>query len=492
MGVKTQTTLIIIINSTTSTLTIDVEKINLLKNSNIIIGYQGTIFQDKFKNLWSMGFNQKLQVLKANQVGDGYVSKGWTNDNQLNGKTLLQGSNINNGQAGTIFQDEFKNLWSMGKGTKLQVLKVNNAKNGYVNSWTNDNSEDGEPLLKGSNITNGDYGVIFQDEFKNLWAMGRGTSLQVLKVNNAKNGYVSTGWTSANDSGLTNGSNINNGQAGTIFQDEFKNLWSMGSRTSLQVLKVNNAKNDYVSTGWTSANDRGLTNGSNITNGFIGTIFQDHFNNLWAMGNNTSLQVLEVNQAGDDYVSTGWTNAINGLLNGSNIIDGLGGTIFQDEFKNLWAMGNNTSLQVLKVNNAKNGYVNSWTNDNSEDGEPLLKGSNITDGNYGTIFQDEFKNLWSMGSRASLQVLKVNNAKNDYVSTGWTSANDSGLTNDSSILNGANGIIFQDEFKNLWVMSGTKSKKINNVWKYFYTKLQVLKVNQNGDGYVNSWQKPGD
>ncbi len=489
MGVKTQTTLIITIDSTTSILNIDVEKINLLKNSNIINGYQGTIFQDEFKNLWSMGFNQKLQVLKANQNSDNYANLGWINDNSIGGDVLLNGSNITNGQGGVVFQDEFKNLWTMGNNTSLQVLKVNEVGDDYVNTgWTSANDSG---LTNGSNITNGNNGVIFQDEFKNLWSMGNGTSLQVLKVNNSKNGYVSTGWTSANDSGLTNGSNITSGKGGVVFQDEFKNLWTMGVSTRLQVLEVNQVGDDYVNTGWTSANDSGLLNGSNIIDGLFGKIFQDEFKNLWAMGNNTSLQVLEANNAKNGYVNTGWTSVNDsGLTNGSNIIDGTGGVIFQDEFKNLWSMGNGTSLQVLEANNAKNDYVSTgWTSANDSG---LTNGSNITDGNYGVIFQDEFKNLWAIGNNTSLQVLEVNNSKNGYVSTGWTSANNSGLINDSSVLNGTHGIIFQDEFKNLWVMSNTKSKKINNVWKYFFTKLQVLKANQNGDGYVNSWQKPSD
>ena len=48
---------------------------------------------------------------------------------------LLKDSNVTNGDNATIFQDEFKNLWTMGKGKNLQVLKVNPSKNGYLNSW---------------------------------------------------------------------------------------------------------------------------------------------------------------------------------------------------------------------------------------------------------------------------------------------------------------------------------------------------------------------
>ena len=62
---------------------------------------------------------------------------------------------------------------------------------------------------------------------------------------------------------------------------------------------------------------------------------------------------------------------------------------------------------------------------------------------------------------------------------GWISANDSGLTNGLDITDDYKVKIFQDDFKNLWI-----------IWRN--QKLQVLKANQNGDGYVNSWQKPID
>ena len=169
------------------------------------------------------------------------------------------------------------------KDQKLQVLKANNVKNGYVNNgWVN---ETNSGLLLNSNINDGEEGVIFQDEFKNLWAMGAGTSLQVLRVNGSGDGYdESIGWTNAN-SGLTNGLNIIDGSYGTIFQDKFKNLWIMAGETSLQVLRVNQNDDGYdESTGWTNANS-GLTKNSNITRGRSGTIFQDDFGNLWTMGN---------------------------------------------------------------------------------------------------------------------------------------------------------------------------------------------------------------
>ena len=407
----------------------------LTKNSNITDGMNGTIFQDRFKNLWAMGKGTKLQVLKVNENGDGYDEEtGWIENTS---DQLLIGSNITDGEKGTIFQDDFNNLWIMGMGTKLQVLKVNENGDGYVNEgWTNDNQLNGETLLQNSNISDGEDGVIFQDRFKNLWAMGKGTSLQVLRVNANKKGYdESIGWTSAINSGLTNGSNIENGYGGTIFQDDFGNLWAMGSsitkdvdgtektiHTKLQVLKINQNKDGYVNS-WTNDNSEdgeALLKNSNINNGANGEIFQDDFGNLWTMGTGTSLQVLRVNAQKNGYrENIGWINdnSALGLLNGSNILDGGEGIIFQDDFGNLWAMAD-SKLQVLKVNkNSKNGYASLWTDDDSATG--LLKGSEILQGYAGAIFQDRFKNLWVMGANKKVQVLKIK-SDNSYDET-WQS-----------------------------------------------------------------------
>ena len=506
LGIRTEVILSISIDSTTSLLNIYVEKANLLKSSNIINGNGGTIFQDDFGNLWAMSssitrdvdgnketFNTKLQVLKSNQNKDGYVNS-WTNDNDDNGESLLKGSNIVAGTGGTIFQDKFKNLWAMGYQTNLQVLRANDQKDGYdeITGWTNVTNDAG--LTKNLDI-NGWKLIIFQDEFKNLWAMSNNKKLQVLRANDQKDGYDEiTGWTSANDSGLTNGSNISDGREGTIFQDEFKNLWTMGYNSKLQVLRVNQDEDDYVNTGWTDdVLNENLLKGSNIIDGLNGTIFQDEFKNLWAMGNRKSLQVLRVNSNGDGYdESTGWTSVNNsGLTKGSKIANGEAGTIFQDDFGNLWATALGKPFQVLRVNNNKDGYdeVTGWTNTTNG----LLNGSKITDGTSATIFQDDFGNLWAMSINSNLQVLRANNQKDGYDEiTGWTSANNSGLTNGSSIENGSNGVIFQDKFKNLWAMSFSKTKTIKNVRTIIYTKLQVLKVNVNNDGYVDSWQKPSD
>ena len=503
LNLETKTKVILNINVGFQNLTIEiyVKKANLLKNSNIVDGNGGTIFQDSFGNLWAMStsitkdvngtkktIDKKLQVLKINESGDGYVNS-WTNDNDENGEPLLKGSNIINGQNGTIFQDEFKNLWAMGNGTSLQVLRANENGDGYDESfgWTSAN----KGLTKGSNITDGKNGVIFQDEFRNLWTMSIYKKLQVLRVNENGDGYdKNVGWTNAN-SGLTKGSNITDGFKGTIFQDQFKNLWTMGNK-KLQVLRANENGDGYNEiVGWTSAIRSGLTKNSNIIYGNGGTIFQDEFKNLWAMGYGTRLQVLRANDNGNGYNEiVGWTSANSGLTRGSNVIDGWGGMIFQDQFKNLWIISYYKKLQVLKANQNQNGYdeKNGWTNDNSG----LTKGSNIIDGQNGVIFQDQFKNLWAMGYQTKLQVLKANPSRNGYDEVnGWSNDNN-GLTKNLSINDGLGGTIFQDEFKNLWAMGASETKTIDGVEKTIHTKLQVLKGNIAKDGYVDSWQKPSN
>ena len=469
---RKEATLTIALNNIRKSINVYVAKGNsyLFINSKINDGWNGKIFQDSFENLWAMTKDSKLQVLKKDPNKKGYVETGWTSGDL----GLTKNSNINNGQYGTIFQDSFGNLWAMAYKKKLQVLKVNEDEDGYVETGWTSNTSSG--LTKSSNITNGRDGIIFQDDFGNLWAMGQGKKLQVLKVNSRKDGYVD-GWTSTTSSGLTKNSNITNiwtlfgfstpGE-GKIFQDSFGNLWTMGYGSKLQVLKVNSRKDGYIE-GWTSTTSSGLTKSSSITNGGVGKFFQDYFGNLWSMGFNSRLQVLKVNSRKDGYIE-GWTSTISsGLTKSSNITNGSNGTIFQDSFKNLWAMGDGSKLQVLKVNSRKDGYVEGWTSANSG----LTKNSNITDGWSGTIFQDSFGNLWSMGKGKKLQVLKVNSRKDGYIE-GWTSAN-SGLTKNSNITDGENGTIFQDSFDNLWAMGDG-------------TKLQVLRKDPITKSYIDSWE----
>ena len=444
-----------------------------------------SFIQDQSKNFWAMGNGTKLQVLKLTK--NGYESS-WTDDNSENGEPLLKGSNINDGQSGVIFEDSFGNIWAMANESSLQVL-AKKTDGTFADSWTNDTNNAG--LTKGSNITNGQEGVVFQDSSKNLWAIGYQQKLQVLRANPTKDGYVTTGWTDKEDPNDPNVEDLLQGSivdysSGFIFEDDFGNIWSIGADTKLQVLVKN--QNGFASSWINDETQEGLLKNSSIDDGWRSIIFQDEFKNLWAMGGeDLKLQVLRANPAKDGYVTTGWTDdnssSTPGLLKGSNITNGNGGTLFQDKFKNLWATGKETKLQVLKANQSGTGYDENtgWIDDNNENtGDPLLKGSNIEDGNGAVIFQDFYGNLWSMGTIAEdadpslvsskLQVLKINQAGDGYVTTGWTDKNDPNDSNVEELLRGSiitdgwKGTIFEDSNKNLWAMG-------------FGSKLQVYDKN---------------
>ena len=396
----------------------------LTKDSNIIDGTKGVIFEDDFGNIWSMGKGTKLQVLVKNK--DGSFANSWANDNQKNGEKLLQGSKINDGEGAKIFQDSFGNLWAMGKGTKLQVL-VKNKDGSYASSWKNDNSRNSKELLRNSDITNGQDGTIFQDFFGNLWSMGFNSGIQVLKVSQNGQGYEN-GWTSGIINRLESpllkySSNQNRGRNTKFFQDKFKNLWLIPDGVGVQVLKAKNDGSGYVNIGWADklgglwGNIKLLKN-SNITNGLKGTFFQDSFGNLWAMAwktsNSKTIQVLKAKPDGNGYdLDAAWTNNYDeGLLKNSKVSIGLGGVIFQDSSKNLWIMADRTKLQVLKAKPDGTGYDldTGWIDNNDKNnGDELLRNSNITDGKSGIIFEDSSKNLWAIGfgsfyDKAKLQV----------------------------------------------------------------------------------------
>ena len=405
----------------------------LTKGSNIEYGMSGILFEDTFGNLWAMGRKWeydksklregKLQVLIKNK--DGTLVDSWIDTNEK----LLKGSNIKNGyDEAAIFEDSSGNIWAMSENTKLKVLKKQ--KDGtFVDSWTDDNSEKGEKLLRGSNIINGKKGFIFEDSSGNIWTMAKGTKLQVLAKK--KDGTFEDRWNSKGK--LLSGSNINNGELGIMFEDSFGNLWAIAKNTRLQVLRKK--QDGTFANAWTNNNEP-LLKDSNVTNSEGGIfIFQDSSKNLWIMSKDSKLQVLKANQNGDGYVDS-WTNnnglnneetsdkndkrkwnirrrplnndnsnnkKIEPLLKNSKINDGWFGFIFEDSSGNLWAMGDGSKLQVL-VKNKDGSFRDSWTNDNSKNGEPLLKGSKINNGQYGFIFEDSSGNLWAMANGSKLQV----------------------------------------------------------------------------------------
>ena len=422
----------------------------LLKDSNITNGEGGVIFEDSSGNIWAMGKGTPLQVLKRTSTGFANL---WINSRTETG--LLKGSNINYGFNGTIFEDSNGNIWAMGLGTPLQVLKKEGGI--FANSWTNDTSSG---LLKNSNITDGENGVIFEDSSGNIWAMGKGTPLQALKK---EGGSFADSW--INDStqpGLLKNSNITNGEGGVIFEDSSGNIWAMGLGTPLQILKK---EGDSFVSSWTIVTSRWfILNDSSITDGQFGAIFQDSSGNIWAMGYSSPLQVLKKTSTG---FANSWISGRTkpGLLNGSKIVRGARGVIFEDSNGNIWAMAHTSPLQVLKKTNT--GFANSWVSSKTEPG--LLKGSNIKYGFNGTVFEDSNGNIWAMGYGTPLQVLKKEGAS---FANSWTDDISSGLLKGSNITDGNGGIIFEDSSGNIWAMGKE-------------TPLQVLK--KEGDNFANSW-----
>ena len=412
--------------------------------SNITNGYYGVIFQATNGDIYAMGNDTGLQVLKGGKLD---------NNNKF---TNAQGSNIPRGGGGVIFQATNGDLYAMGYGARLQVLKGGKLDNN--NKFTN---------ALGSNITNGGGGVIFQATNGDIYAMGNNTSLQVLKGGDLDteqftdvlltNNYIiedgSYGvifqaanhdiYVMGNNYSYTSklqvlkggdpgnkfinapGSNIRGGNRGVIFQAKNGDIYAMGNETGLQVLKGGKLDNN---------NQFINAPGSNITNGYKGVIFQAKNGDLYAMSYGTRLQVLKggkldnnnkftnalgsntmngilgvIFQAtnGDIYATSGGTGLHvlkggtlgnnNQFINapGSDIKNGAGGVIFQAKNGDIYAMGNGTGLQVLKGGKLDNN--NQFIN---------APGSNITNGWGGVIFQATNGDIYAMGKGTPLQVLK--------------------------------------------------------------------------------------
>ena len=372
-------------------------------------------------------------------------------------RVLFKVSNliVNNGKQ--VFQDSSGNIWGMKSGEPLKVLKKEG--DWFTSSWISDTSQEG--FLKDSKITNGRNGLIFEDSSGNIWAMGFLTPLQVLKKQGT--GFASSWISDTSQEGLLNGSKITSGERGVIFEDSSGNIWAMGNGTPLQVLKK---QGDGFASSWISDRTKaGLLNRSNIVDGWNGVIFQDSSGNIWAMGYETPLQVLK--KQGDGFASS-WISDTSqeGLLNGSKITNGQAGVIFQDSRGNIWAMGYRTPLQVLKKQGG--GFASSWISDRTQAG--LLNGSNIVNGDDGVIFEDSSGNIWAMGNGTPLQVLKKQGG--GFASSWISDRTQEGLLNGSKITNGQTGVIFQDSSGNIWAMG-------------YETPLQVLK--KQGGGFASSW-----
>ena len=365
---------------------------NHAPGTNITKGQNGTIFQAQNGDLYAMGAGTELQVLKGGKLTDG---------NQF--ETAL--GTTTKGQFGTIFQAQNGDLYAMGNETKLQVLRGG--------KLTDGNQFETAP---GTNITRGQFGTIFQARNGDLYAMGFGTGLQVLK------GGVLTG---GNEFETATGTNITRGEYGAIFQAQNDDLYAMGHRTGLQILKGGKLTGDNQFIDAPNAS---------IDNGGSGTIFQARNGDLYAMGFGTELQVLKGGEL------TGDNQFI--AVPGTNITNGGYGTIFQAQNGDLYAMGYVTGLQVLKGGELTPGKAFETAPE-----------TNIAKGQYGTIFQAQNGDLYAMGNETKLQVLRGGDL------TGDNQFIDAPGTN---ITNGGTGTIFQARNGDLYAMG-------------FTTKLQVLK-----------------
>ena len=411
-----------------------------VKDSN---SFHDTIFEDSRGNIWLMSQREPLQVLARN--ANGIYASSWTSDNTSG---LLKGSNIIDGYLGTIFEDSQGNLWAKGKSSKLQVLAWNDETKQYAKSWSDDNSKG---LLKGSNMIGGKHSsstTIFEDSMGNLWTIGIGSPLQVLAKND--DGTYASEWTSdSTKERLLKGSKATSSSS-TFFEDSLGNLWLLyGSK--VQVLE-RESNGNYASS-WTTDTSKGLLKNLQLHKFFkIKIFFEDSRGNLWAVGRRIPFQVLE-RKTDNTYASSWTSDTSKGLLRGLNIdinnnLFRSSGTIFEDSKGNFWVMAYNSKLQVL-IKKGDGNYADSWTEDTTS---KLLKGSKIASGNGGMgslIFEDYIGNLWAMRALSKIQILEkksdgtyalawTNDIKNKFLK---------GLK--TQITKGKK--IFQDSYGNIWM-----------------------------------------
>ena len=315
-------------------------------------------------------------------------------------------SNIKNGSHSTIFKDSKGNIWAMGKGTKLQVLK---------------NGETEWKLASNSNITNGEFGTIIEDSKGNLWSMANGTALQELQ-----NGE--TNWKPAY------GTNIRDGKGSMLFEDSKGILWGVGKGSKVEAF-------------WQG---RWSNNGhdSHIVHGENATIFEDAKGVIYVMGKRGFGGDILDRSDGHSYGGMAWTWDFD---HDATALKGLGGKVFKDSKGNLWGKTPSSEFKVRRFNS------NTW-----ESAYSNIKRSSPSF----SMFEDSKGNLWSMGKGTQLQVLRKNSVQ-------WENAG-----HGSNIQNGENGTIMEDSDGNIWSMS--KGKPLQEL-KNGETQWQTQKGISNGD-----------
>ena len=331
--------------------------------SKLRSGERGKFFQAHNGDLYVMGKGTGLEVLK-------------------NGETtfkLAPGSITRNGEFGTIFQARNGDIYVMGYGTRLEVLK--------------DGAKEFKPEFS-SNIYWGTEGTIFQTKNGDLYAMSMNTRLKVLKNDRLE---------------FTNpeGSITRKGYEAHFFQTRNGDLYVAGWKTGLEVLR-NGASAFTLASGSTVTNSAGMRfleakNGDlyvlhekgldvleqgetsfksllGVTaNGAFGQIFQARNGDIYVLGHNTKLKVLK--NGAHDFT----------IAHGSLINNGRDGQIFEAQNGDIYAMGKGTSLEVLKKGTST--FVNA-------------PGSKIQNGSYGQFFQARNGDLYVTSQYSALEVLK--------------------------------------------------------------------------------------
>ena len=194
--------------------------------------------------------------------------------------------------------------------------------------------------------------------------------------------------------------------------------------------------------------------GSKLTSGERGKFFQARNGDLYVMGKDTGLEVLK----------NGETTFK--LAPGSITTNGEFGTIFQARNGDIYVMGKGTHLEVLK---------------DGQESFQVVSSSNIDDGKEGTIFQTKNGDIYTMGISRKLQVLK-NDAASFIDAPG------------STITSGYESHFFESQSGDLYVAGWKTGLEVLKSGASAFTKasgssvtngagMQFLEA-QNGDIYV--------
>ena len=371
------------------------------------------------------------------------------------------GSKLTNGERGKFFQARNGDLYVMGKGTGLEVLKK------------------GEAIFKpapGSITRNGEFGTIFQARNGDIYVMGNGTRLEVLKDGSEEFEVVTS-------------SNIDNGKEGTIFQVKNGDIYTMGTDRSLQVLK--NGASAFAD-----------APGSITTSGYESHFFQAQNGDLYVGGWKTNLEVLK--KGTNQFAKAPGSKATNGAgmrflqtQNGDLYIlhekglevlkkgeaafktapssittNGAFGIIFQARNGDIYVMGHNTKLEVLK---------------NGATEFKIAHGSHISNGRDGRIFEAGNGDIYVMGKGTGLEVLKKGTST--FVSAPG-----------SKIQNGSYGQFFQAQNGDLYVVSQYSTLEVLKFGANTFQRARGSKINtglfakifeaRNGDIYAMGYNAP--